>query len=68
MFDCFQRVVLLMSFDFIAFSKIQKKEYLSRDVRFSTMWSVRPAKSQINLRIGTVCPEPLPVALLFYKC
>ena len=25
--------------------------YLSRNMRFSTMWNVRPAKSQISLRI-----------------
>ena len=36
--------------------------YLSRDMRFPTMWYVRPAKPQISLRIRAVWSEPLLVA------
>ena len=37
-------------------------------MRFPTMWSVRPAKPQISLRIHAVRSEPLPAALICYKC
>ena len=32
---------------------------LSHDMRFPTMWYVRPAKPQISLRIRAVWSEPL---------
>ena len=44
------------------------KIYLSRDMRFPTMWCVRPAKPQTSLRIRAVWSEPLLVAWLFCLC
>ena len=41
--------------------------YFSRDMRFPTMWYVRPAKPQTSLRIRAVWSEPLPVAWIFYE-
>ena len=35
---------------------------MSRDMRFLTMWYVRPAKPQISLHIRAVKSEPLLVA------
>ena len=35
---------------------------------FQTMWYVRPAKTQISLRIHAVWSEPLLVAWIFYDC
>ena len=43
-------------------------EYTSRDMRFPTMWYVRPAKAQTSLRIRTVWSEPLLVTWLFFEC
>ena len=42
--------------------------YMSRVLRFPTMWYVRPAKPQISLRISAVWSEPLLVALIFHEC
>ena len=42
--------------------------YLSRDVRFPTMWYLRPAKPQISLRIRAVWSEPSLDAWMFYEC
>ena len=42
--------------------------YLSQYMRFPTMWYVRPAKSQIRLRIRAVWSEPLLGAWVFYNC
>ena len=36
--------------------------YLSRDMRFPTIWYVRSAKPQISLSIREVWPEPLLTA------
>ena len=41
---------------------------MSRDMRFPTMWFVRPAKPQISLRIHAVWSKPLLVACMFYEC
>ena len=41
---------------------------LSRDVRFPTMWYVRPAMAQTSLRIGAVWSEPWLVPWIFYEC
>ena len=41
---------------------------MSWDMRFPTMWYVRPAKPQISLRICAVWSEPLRVAWIFYYC
>ena len=41
-----------------------KTLYLSWDMRFPTMWYVRPSKPQISLRICAVWSEPLLVAWL----
>ena len=41
---------------------------MSRDMRFPTMWYVRPAKAQISLRIRAVWSEPLLIAWIFYEC
>ena len=35
---------------------------VSRDMRFPTMWYVRPAKAQTSLRLCAVCSELLLVA------
>ena len=42
--------------------------YLSRDMRFPTMWYVQPATAQTSLRKRKDCSEPLLVALIFYDC
>ena len=42
--------------------------HLSRDMRFPTMWYVRPAKAQTSLCICAVWSEPLLVAWIFYDC
>ena len=44
------------------------KHHLSHDMRFPTMWYVRPAKPQISLRIRAAWSEPLLVAWIFYEC
>ena len=36
--------------------------YMSGNMRFPTMWYVRPTKAQTSLRRGAVWSEPLPVA------
>ena len=41
---------------------------MSHDMRFPTMWYVRPAKTQISLHIRAVRSEPLLVAWIFYNC
>ena len=41
---------------------------MSRDMRFPTMWYVRPAKTQISLCIHAVWSEPFLVAWIFYEC
>ena len=41
---------------------------MSRDMRFPTMWYVRPTKPQTSLRIRAVWSEPLLVAWIFYEC
>ena len=41
---------------------------MSRDMRFPTMWYVRPAKPQISLRIHAVLSESMLVARIFYEC
>ena len=49
------------------YSKKARKTHMSRDMRFQTMWYVRPAQAQTSLRIHAVWSEPLLVALIFYK-
>ena len=44
------------------------KRKMSRDIRFPTMWYVRPAKAQTCLRIRAVWSEPWLVAWIFYEC
>ena len=44
------------------------KAYMSRDMRFLTMWYVQPAKAQTSLHIRAVWSEPLLVAWIFYEC
>ena len=39
---------------------------MSGDMRYPTMWYVRPAQPQISLCIRAVCSEPLLVACIFY--
>ena len=41
---------------------------LSHDMRFPTMWYVRPAKAQTSLRIRADWSELLLVAWIFYEC
>ena len=40
---------------------------MSRDMRFPTMWYVRPAKAQTSLRICAIWSESLLVAWVFYE-
>ena len=35
---------------------------MNRDMKFSTMWYVQPAKTEISLRIFAVRPDPLLVS------
>ena len=49
-----------------AFEK--RQPLMSRDISIPTMWYVRPAKTQISLRIQAVWSELLLVALIFYAC
>ena len=44
------------------------KNDISHDMRFPTMWYVRPAKPQISLLMCAVWPEPLLVAWIFNSC
>ena len=48
-------------------SLVCEKSDLSQDMRFPTMWYVRPAKAQTSLRISAVWSEPLLVAWIFYE-
>ena len=41
---------------------------MSCDMRFPTIWFVRPAKPQISLHIRAVWSEPLLVTWIFYEC
>ena len=51
------------------FSPRQKGYFFSADnMRFQTMWYVRPAKAQTSLRIRAVWSEHLLVAWIFYDC
>ena len=43
-------------------------QHMSCDMRFQTMWYVRPAKPQISLRICAGWSEPFLVAWIFYEC
>ena len=43
-------------------------DQFSRDMRFPTLWYVRPAKPQISLRIRAVWSEPLLVVWILYDC
>ena len=43
-------------------------KHLCCDMRFSTMWYVRPAKAQTSLRICPVWSEFLLVPWLFFDC
>ena len=42
--------------------------WLSRNMRFPTMWYVWPATAQTSLCIRAVWSEPLLVAWMFYDC
>ena len=53
--------------DVIAYWNFQINR-MSHDMRFPTMWFVRPAKPQISLRIRAVWSEPLLVAWIFHDC
>ena len=44
----------IMAYDFDLATGTMSKLHMSRDMRFPTMWYVRPAKPQISLRIGAV--------------
>ena len=44
------------------YSKRKVKEYMSCDMRLSTMWYVRPANAKTSLGIRAVIPEPFLVA------
>ena len=41
---------------------------MSRDMRFPTIWYVRPAKAQTSLRIRAVWSEPLLVDWIIFNC
>ena len=42
--------------------------YMSLNMRFPTMWYVRPAQAQTSLPICAVRSEPLLVTWIFYEC
>ena len=46
----------------------QHIKYLSPNMRFPSMWYVRPAKPQISRCLRTVWSEPLLVAWIFCEC
>ena len=48
-------------------NKTKGTNIMSRDMKFSTMSCVQPAKPQISLRIQAVWSELLLVALIFYE-
>ena len=41
---------------------------MSHDMRFPTIWYVRPAKAHTSLRICAVWSEPLLVAWIYFNC
>ena len=49
-------------------SSYNAESHMSHDIRLQTMRNVRPAKTQISLRIRAVWSEPLLVASIFYGC
>ena len=49
-----QSLVSLACADKLPRKRLTVQFYLSRDMRFPTMWYVRPAKPQISLRICAV--------------
>ena len=49
----------LIMCDFLLYSNTV---HMSRNMRFPTMWYVRPAKAQTSLHISAVLSEPLLVA------
>ena len=53
---CFRFLYGLLSIlmDYCLYDSPEGTIYLSRDMRFQTMWYVRPAKPQISLRIRAV--------------
>ena len=59
-----------LSFFFLPcdFKSFHDSSYISRGMRFPTMWYMRPAMPQISLRIQAVWSEPLQVAWKFYEC
>ena len=50
------------------FCKVIWRLHLSCNMRYPSMWYVRPAKSQISLRICAVWSEPFLVARIFNEC
>ena len=65
----FKRSNILNTFLFQVGNKmLVLQNEMSHDMRFATMWYVRPAKPQISLRIRVVWSEPLLVAWIFYEC
>ena len=52
----------------LLFWRIRYQKVHGRDMRFPTMWYVRPAKSQTSLRLRAVWSEPLLITWIFYDC
>ena len=67
MFDCTDRSIDDRNTVSLISNYITKLD-LSHNMRFPTMWYVRPANAQTSLRICAVCSEPLLVPWIFYDC
>ena len=52
----------ILSYDLASGSELTPCNKISGDMRFPTMWYVRPAKPQISLHIRAVLSEPLLAA------
>ena len=49
-------------------TSFRQTKYDVHEMRFPTMWYMRPAKPQTSLHIRTGWSEPLLVAWVFYEC
>ena len=63
-----ESMVIFVSYVTLSNTVVYLNKYLSCDLRFPTMWYVRPAKPQISLRIRAVWSEPFLVAWIFNEC
>ena len=66
-FNALKAYTLIMNTVYSAIQQMSKYQ-MSRDMRFLTMWYVRPAKAHISLCIRTVWSELLLFAWISYYC